>query len=164
MAELPLANPVVERSVPATLVPIRWRVWPVGVNSVPGVFALISGSATVVIGVYWVSGRWELAALAWGAVALASWRLLLPVSYELSFQGLCQRFLGHESRLPWPAISRVEIDEQGLWLWSHDDEWSGRRSLGFLPWGNEQSYVLAWFESRRLAGRAPLVIEPASSA
>jgi len=148
-----------ERGGSLTLAPVRWRVWPTAVNSVSGWLVLIVCSATIVLTVWRVTARWELATLAWMLAALASWKLWLPMTYELSFQGLGQRLLGRESRLPWPAISKAEIGSQGVWLWSHDDGDSGRRLLGFLPWGDERELVLNWFESRRLAGRRPVVIE-----
>lgn len=128
---------------PAAPPPIRWRVWYLAEHPGWAVgWCLLQGA--VWWSVLWVTGRGYLAGLAVGMVMLASWRLLTPIRYELSPEGVLQAVGGLQWKIPWKAIGRYETAESGVWLWPTKSPrpMDALRAI-YLPWGEHREAVLS---------------------
>ncbi|MHC4403075.1 MAG: hypothetical protein ACYTG0_25725 [Planctomycetota bacterium] len=123
--------------------PIQWRSWPLSEN-VPVAAMVVIGLLAVGLGVGWMTGRMHLALLAAGAVAAGMWRFFLPTRFQLNADGVSQRTLGRNRRIPWKAIRRYEIHVSGVLLLPDDEARPIDPFRGlFLPWGKHHREVLA---------------------
>ena len=94
--------------------------------------------------VHWITGRTHLAILATAALAVSSWRCLLPTSFELNPDGVHRRVLGRHRQIPWEQIRRWEMCPRGVLLLPWADRWA-MDAFGalYLPWGTRRQEVLA---------------------
>jgi hypothetical protein len=50
------------------------------------------------------------------ALALAAWRLWIPVRFEISSKGVVQSVLGRRRRIPWVEFARYDLRRRGVLL------------------------------------------------
>jgi len=74
------------------------------------------------------------------ALAVAAWRLWVPVSFEFGSRGLIYGVLGRSRQIPWTQIARYKVRPRGLLLFPEDDtsplatlrsihvQWNGQRA------------------------------------
>jgi hypothetical protein len=119
------------------------RDWPL-VQRPGGAIAALALAAAASCLVGWQTARWELGAAAGAALALILWRTWLPVRYELGSGGIVRVVLGRRLRIPWTAIPRYELREDGVLLLPDAvaTPLSSLRGL-YLHWGRQKEPVLA---------------------
>jgi hypothetical protein len=79
--------------------------------------------------VYYAAGAWVvLAAVA--ALAIALWRLWVPMRFELDARGVQQIVLGRRSFRPWSDFVRYEVDPDGVCLIPDGREYPLVRATG----------------------------------
>lgn len=76
--------------------------------------------------------------------ALALWRLWLPVKWELGLTGVTMVVLGVRRRIPWLAIARFEMHDDGVWLYA-DREASSQRGT-FIGYAGQRERIRACIE------------------
>lgn len=98
----------------------------------------------IIVGMATASLLWALAAVA--CLALAAWRALVPVSYEVSSFGVTERFLGRARRFPWRSIGHWEVLRSGIIVTPQPRPApiDRLRSL-FIPWGDRKEEIVALF-------------------
>lgn len=114
------------RSAPRDLVV---RAWPLGQGD-PCALLAIFGSAVVFAVIALATRSAGTAAVFGGLSLLASWRLLIPVTYELTAGGIQRTCLGRSRRIPWSLVQRVISKKNGLVVFRD----GGGSRLGLL-WG-----------------------------
>jgi hypothetical protein len=125
--------------------PVRWRSWPLAErrSHAAGLAAVLFLVAVIV---YWQTGStgWSIAATA--LMALAMRRSLIPVQFELNANGLMERSLGRNRRIPWTSIRRYELLSDGVVILpvTHPVPLDSLRSR-YVPWGGHREEVLAQF-------------------
>ncbi len=104
--------------------------WPLRDDAAQAVAALLGiGGFSTVIGV-WSGTPWLTLAAA-SALFLATWRLWLPVHFELDVRGVQWRLFRWRHFIPWTNIADARQDPQGVlllgrrWPWP----WSAFRGL-----------------------------------
>lgn len=130
--------PQVRRGPPP---PLRWRSWPLEEGG-QTVWLLTTAIVAIAALVGWVmaSAAWAVAAGA--LVAVAAWRLFIPIYFEISHQGIFQEVLGHRTRIAWRSVVAVEVCRDGLLFMPGDVLFPAARGF-FLPWGRYRAEVLA---------------------
>ena len=122
---------------------VRWWSWPLHERLLTGM-VVVAGILTSGVGVWWLTGKTHLGLLAAGALAVALWRFLVPVLFELSADGVNQWVFGRHRRIPWNEIRRFEIGSTGVLLLPHEDRCPMDSFRGlYLPWGRRRREVLA---------------------
>lgn len=121
--------------------PLRWRSWPLEEGGTTA-WMLMTAIAAIAALVGWVmtSAIWALAACA--LLAVAGWRFFIPVSFEISHQGIFQEALGRRARIAWRSITTVELCREGLLFTPGDVCVPAARGF-YLPWGRHRAEVLA---------------------
>ena len=122
---------------------VRWRRWPLRDNFLFGAMALV-GLAAVGLLVYWQTDRLHLAIGAALAIAIATWRFFVPVTFELNAEGVHQWVFGRHRRIPWSEIRQHQIFSSGVLLlpYEHGSPIEVMQGL-FLPWGMRRDEILA---------------------
>lgn len=107
-------------------------------------WAVLVGAIAVaaLVWVIWADGVFAL--FAYAMLALALWRLWLPVKWELGLTGISLVVLGFRRRIPWLAVARFELREDGVWLFA-DREASPQRGT-FIGYGGQKERVQACIE------------------
>ncbi|HEX4128993.1 MAG TPA: hypothetical protein VHZ24_03040 [Pirellulales bacterium] len=100
--------------------PLVWRSWPLVEPTLAGALGVAAVVAAVVSAVVFTTGRWDWALAACGLVALAGWRLFVPVVYEASALGVTQQMFARRWRVPWQSIERAEVLRRGARLFFVD--------------------------------------------
>lgn len=83
-----------------------------------------------------------------GAVVLAaligcSWRLWIPVHFELNSKGITQTVLGRRRRIPWSAVARYQLRGRGILLLADSDSSALAAFRGvFIVWNGQRDAVL----------------------
>lgn len=74
------------------------------------------------------------------ALAIAAWRLWVPVTFEFRSRGVIYSAFGRSRRIPWTQIARFEERPRGMLLFAEDDtsplamlrsihvQWNGQRA------------------------------------
>ena len=77
------------------------------------------------------------------ALAIAAWRLWVPVSFEFRSRGVIYGVLGRSWQIPWTQIARYEARPRGLLLLADDDTCSLAflRSL-YVSWNGQRAAIL----------------------
>jgi hypothetical protein len=85
-----------------------------------------------------------LALLGLISLAIALWRMWLPVRYEFGPKGIIQEIFVRRRRIPWSAIRQAQVRSGGILLLSDPDGSLLSRLRGvYIPWGEQQAAVLA---------------------
>jgi len=91
----------------------------------------------------WLAGSLVMGLLCAAALGLASWRLWIPITYELHGQGIDQAVLGRRRRIAWPSVARYQVLRDGVRLLADPDQaplasWRGP----FIGWGGQRGSLL----------------------
>ena len=103
------------------------------------------------LGVGWLIGsayeRTWLGALTAGLLVVTSWRMWLPVTYEVGASGVGRVVLGRRRRIPWAAVGGYEVRGEGVLLVPDIQvtPLSPLRGL-YVPWLDQREKVLASVE------------------
>jgi hypothetical protein len=95
---------------------------------------------TVLVGWVMASAIWALVASL--LMAIASWRYIVPVYFEINHQGIFQEVFSRRQRISWRSIVFVEVCREGLLLTPGEVCCAAARGL-YLPWGQHRAEVLA---------------------
>ncbi len=99
---------------------------------------LLLGLIATSAGVVAESGA--MGGVCFAALAIAAWRLWVPVTFEFRSRGVIYSVLGRSRRIPWTHIARYEDRPRGLLLFAEDDtsplatlrsihvQWNGQRA------------------------------------
>lgn len=76
------------------------------------------------------------------ALAIAAWRLWVPVTFEFRSRGVIYSVLGRSRRIPWTQIARYEVRPRGLLLFAEDDKspLAALRST-YVQWNGQQAAI-----------------------
>jgi hypothetical protein len=93
--------------------PIQIRSWPLRDEGVgPWLFvAVIVGLA---VAAAFVARNAGMGAILFAAMAVAAWRLWMPVRFELGSRGIVQTVAGRQQRIPWSSVARFEVRPHGV--------------------------------------------------
>lgn len=90
----------------------------------------------------WANGPFAL--FTYAMLALALWRLWVPVKWELGLTGITMVVLGFRRRIPWLAVARFELREDGVWLFA--DRGASPQRGTFIAYGGQHERVRACIE------------------
>jgi len=105
---------------------------------------VLAGIITSGAGVRWYTGKTHLGLLAAAALAVALWRFLIPVLFELNTDGVSCWVFGRHRRIPWNEVHRYEVDSTGVLLLPYQQRCPMDSFRGlYLPWGGYRREVMA---------------------
>jgi len=89
------------------------------------------------------------------ALAMAAWRLWVPVSFEFCSRGVIYSVLGRSRRITWTQIAHFEDRPRGLLLFLEDDTspLATLRSI-YVQWSGQRAAILeviAFYTSARVS-------------
>ena len=145
-AELPDSHVLAEHAAPVPLTSLSFRIWPI-VHERTRVWPMLAGvvAVTVVVGVSTDSLGWALATVT--LLALALWRMLVPIYFEINSLGVTQRALGRRWLIPWSAVARCEVHGEGILLLKQDEQSPFSRLGGlYIPWSAYRDDLLELVE------------------
>lgn len=70
----------------------------------------------VAVGTIWVADSSIAGLLALIVLLLTTWRIWIPVRYELDARGVQEVVWRHRSKMPWSRVTRFELDPNGVLL------------------------------------------------
>ena len=122
--------------------PVEFLSWPL-LDEGPRAWLLAGAIPAAALLVYLAMDSAALAALSAGAMAVALWRLLVPIRYEINFLGVTQHVLRRRRHVPWKALGGYEIRDEGVLFLPR----GGASPLGYLlalfvPWGGQREAML----------------------
>lgn len=81
--------------------------------------------------------------VSFAALAVAAWRLWVPVTFEFGSRGVIYSVLGRTRHLPWSHIARYEVRPRGLLLFAEADTspLAALRSV-YIPWHGQRAAIL----------------------
>lgn len=84
-----------------------------------------------------------MGACCFAALAIAAWRLWVPVTFEFRSRGVIYRVLGRSRQIPWTQIARYAVRPRGLLLFAEDDTspLAILRSL-YVSWNGQRAAIL----------------------
>ena len=122
---------------------VRWKAWPLrdrwwATPAVLGACILVAGL------VYLASQRIHLAIFAAVLLALAGWRLILPVKFDLDQDGVHQSIGKRYRCIPWTEIGHYEIDKRGVFFspFKESCPTDAMRSV-YIPWGAHKDEIMS---------------------
>jgi len=123
-----------------------WRCWPL-CDRAPGSWLVVLLLLLVGLAVAAITGRAALGVLAAAALALALWRVFLPVRYEIGPAGVCHVILRRRSLLRWSEVGRVELRPDGVLLFDRKSSgpFDALRAV-YLPCATHRDVVLRLVE------------------
>lgn len=129
---------------PSPSATIRWKDWPL-TNDWRKSWLLPAGIICVGALVAWLGGGWLIGLAAIAALALAVWQYLLPVTYEISSQGIRRYALGRMRLVPWTAIRAYQLRPTGVVFFQRPDPTTvDLLSSLFVPYpSDEDEFVVA---------------------
>jgi hypothetical protein len=114
--------------------------WPLR-DEGPKAWAILVAAIGIAILVWAIWADAVFALFTYAMLALALWRLWLPIRWELGLTGITLVVLGFRRRIPWLAVARFELRQDGVWLFA-DREPSPQRGT-FIAYGGEKERVRA---------------------
>lgn len=125
---------------------LRLTVWPLRDEPLATWIILgLAALASVLAGV--ISGSWLIGGAAAVALAVALWRMWLPVEIRLYELGVTQTILRRTWRMPWRTVAAYRVCTSGVLLLSDDDDSPlGRIGGLYIPWGKRRNELLAVME------------------
>jgi len=117
--------------------------WPLRDDG-PKSWALLVAAVAVAALVWAIWGNPGFALFTYAMLALALWRLWVPVKWELGLTGISLVVLGFRRRIPWLAVARFELRDDGVWLFA-DREALPQRGT-FIGYGGQKQRVQACIE------------------
>ena len=152
---------VAEPELPAPPSVISWTSWPIRDDWPTGVIA-IAVLASCVLVLAWLGGDWLAGAIGLVAIALALWRMWVPVIYEIGPKGIIVTVLRWKRRTPWSSVRRCKVQEQGmLFLPSADESLLAQLQGLYVPSGDHHTELVGMV-NQYLGSRRVFRAEPAS--
>jgi hypothetical protein len=147
----------VARNSPA---PIVWRSWPLA-DGGRQLWLLIAALTAVAVVVGYATESATATAASVALVAVAAWRMFVPVVFELNALGISQHLLGRIRRIPWSAIEYARLGAEGVFFSLDGAPLADLRGL-YVPWEGRRNEVLALVEyylpaSRREGNCTPAI-------
>ncbi len=98
--------------------------------------------------VAWITGKWYLGAMATLAGVVSTWRLYVPIRYELNNQGVTQSVWRRRCTIDWRSVGRIELLDDGMRLLPAEARFGKLEELRaiFVPWGKRREEVLKCIE------------------
>ena len=106
-------DPTVPRDLSTAPPDLVWQSWPL-LDNATWSWCVVPGLLRVSWVVTTVTDEPTLGVAAAAALAIALWRLFLPVRYEIGLSGVCQIVLGQRSLLRWRRVRHVEVRQGGV--------------------------------------------------
>ncbi len=106
-------------------------------------WAMLGGIVAIATCAGLVANSRAMGGVCFAALAIASWRLWLPVTFEFRSRGVVTRVLGRSRQIPWSQIARFEVRRHGLLLFA-DNDTSPIASLRavYVRWNRQRSEIL----------------------
>jgi hypothetical protein len=129
--------------------------WPLRDDGPAGWVLAVAASAAGPLAA-WLAGSAAMGWLVAAVLAVALWRLWLPVTYEFGYRGITQSCLGRARLIPWRSLSRYEVYSGGVPLSADPDRspLSALRSV-FVCWGGKRAEIMAHVEYYVLPASRP---------
>jgi hypothetical protein len=131
--------------------PVSWRCWPLAAGGRQvWLWLATAAAAATVVGYSTGNLRWAT----FGAllIALAAWRVFVPVVFEVNAMGISQHLFGRSRRIAWNSIEYLEVGREGVYLSPDGSALAALRGL-YVPWEAHRAEVLALVEYFLPAGR-----------
>jgi hypothetical protein len=107
-------------------------------------YGLLILSMVLSLAVWGLNRSVLLTTIATCALLIASGRTWFPVRWELGLGGITESIFFLRRKIPWIAITRYEIGEEGVWLFAHRH---GNAAPGlFLEFGDRRDAVIGCIE------------------
>lgn len=149
-------------SPPANLRLVNWPLRDDGVYA--WTFVLLVVGLAVAAGVIARSSGTALLSLA--IMAVAMWRMWVPVVFEFGPRGVHQSVIRSKRRIAWSAVRRCTLRKRGVLLTFSDDPSALASALGlYIRWGANKSELLTiirYYTGSRLVEDAPADAEDAT--
>jgi hypothetical protein len=105
---------------------------------------LLVFSVGLSVGAWWLSDSMLIASISLGSLLLAGGRAWCPIRWELGLGGITETVWFFRRKIPWIAIARFEIGEEGVWLFANR---TGESHPGlFLEFGERRDAVIGCIE------------------
>jgi len=122
---------------------VRFVHWPLRDRG-PQVWLVGLGIAGVGVVASAISGYSMMGAVCSFTLVLSSWRLWLPVTFELGTKGITQSTLVFLWRIPWHCFARYETRHGGVWLLNDAKPAPFSTLRGtYVPWSDQAVQVRA---------------------
>jgi hypothetical protein len=120
--------------------------WPLRDRPLASSLVMTIAAAIVWLAV-WATGSVAAGILAGVSMAIITWRTWLPARYEIGGSGITQSVWGWRRRIPWSAIRRCEIRNDGVLLLPDEipTPLGPLRGL-YLHWGGRREPIVAQLE------------------
>ena len=95
----------------------------------------------VILGVYWFSRDWLMAAVSLVALMLVSWRLWVPIRFYIGPTGIIQAVLGQQRQLGWGYVQQVLPHRRGVQViyQTTGDQYSLHKTIVIsVPYGQQE--------------------------
>jgi hypothetical protein len=85
--------------------------------------------------------------ICFSVLAIAAWRLWVPVSFEFRSRGLIYTVLGRSRQIPWTQIASYQAKPRGLLVFAEDDRspLAALRSI-YIQWNGQRAAILEVIE------------------
>lgn len=120
--------------------PVSWRSWPLAAGG-SQVWLTLSLMLLTFSVIAYCDGSASLAAAGAGLVALAAWRVFVPIVYELGPMGVSQHLFSRTTRVPWGSVERAQVGRQGVFFSLDGAVLAPMRGL-YVPWEENREQVL----------------------
>ena len=145
-------DPTVPRDLLTAPPDLVWQSWPL-LDNAPWSWCVVPGLVALSWLVTTATGEPILGIAAAAALAIALWRLFLPVRYEIGPSGICRIVLGRRSLLRWRRVRHIEVRRSGVMLFERRDvpPLDALRAL-YLPCAKHRDMVIQLAEKYRGQG------------
>lgn len=136
-------NPLRAKQIPES---VRIVNWPIRDDGIWG-WLMVTGFVAIGAFASTVSESPIMGLLAFAVLAVAAWRLWIPVTFDFSLRGVTQTILRRRRRIPWNQIARYEVYPKGVLLLAEHarSPLSPFRGL-FVGWGKEKENLMRILE------------------
>lgn len=107
-------------------------------------WGMLSGLSAVAAGAGVTAGSGVMGGVCFIALAMAAWRLWVPVTFEFRSRGVVMTVLRRSRQIPWTQIARYEARKHGLLLFAEVDT---------SPMATLKSIYIRW------VGQRPAILE-----
>ena len=106
-------------------------------------WAMLMGLGLIASGAGFIAASALMGGGCFAALAVAAWRLWVPVTFEFRSRGVIYTVLGRARQIPWTQIARYEVRPRGLLLFAEADTspLAALRSV-YIPWNGQRAAIL----------------------
>jgi len=120
---------------------LTWRVWPLWDRD-PAAWGWLLGTLGLAASLEAGLSPSGLGLLAAALLLFVLRRIFLPITYQLSPEGVEVRVLGRHTILRWRKVRRYELYADGLWVLFSEEPLVGELARGiYIPFGTQADFA-----------------------